>query len=114
MAMTFRPGDRVKVFGTEWVVAGVAPTYLYLTNPDAPAWAPQRHRPGVVTHVWRNGTWEAISPIREQPDCDAQHRSQGPKVALHAVLPWRASVCAFTAENQGALEESAWRGVSQQ
>jgi len=69
--MTFHPGDHVKVYGTEWVVAGVAPTYLYLTNQDAPAWAPQRHDPGMVTHIKRGETWEAISPIREQPDCDA-------------------------------------------
>ena len=70
--MTFHPGDRVKVYGVEWIVAGVAPTYLYLSATKAtPTWAPQRFPPDVVTHVWRDGAWEAISPIQEQPDCDA-------------------------------------------
>lgn len=60
--MTLQPGDKVRLNGTvTWVVAGVAPTYLYLTNPNVPAWAPTRFAPALVTHCWRGNEWVEVT-----------------------------------------------------
>lgn len=69
--VTLHRGDKVRIVNGErdWLVVGMGVTAVYLAAVGQPAWAPQRFAPEVVTHVFRDGTWKAISPAEGDSGC---------------------------------------------